>query len=72
MQIDYLIGERIQASLRNYPFLNTQGIRISVSDGNVTLCGTVSKPSDARVILTESLLVNGVNTVIDKLDYREA
>jgi len=71
MQIDYLINERILASLRNYPFINTEGIHISVIDGNVTLCGTVTTPSDARVILTESLLVNGVNTVIDKLDYRE-
>ena len=70
MQIDYLINERILASLRNYPFINTDDIHIAVTDGNVTLRGTVSTPSDARVILTESLLVKGVGTVIDKLDYR--
>lgn len=70
MQIDYLINERILASLKNYPFINTDDIHIAVTDGNVILRGTVSTPSDARVILTESLLVKGVGIVIDKLDYR--
>lgn len=70
MEIDQLINERILASLKSYPFLDTTDIEVSVVDGNVTLSGSVNESSDARVILTESLLVNGVNSVEDKLEYR--
>ncbi len=34
------------------------------------LGGTVKDASDAKVILTESLLIKGVNSVIDNIHYR--
>lgn len=70
MQIDTLIGERIRDSLRSFPFVDTKNIQISVYNGEVTLRGTVREASDARVILTESLLVRGVCSVIDNLNYK--
>ncbi|GAA1514542.1 CBS domain-containing protein [Sphaerisporangium rubeum] len=52
-------------------WMDTSGIRVSVSQGVVTVGGEIGRHHDARVIIRMIERVNGVVDVLDKLEWRQ-
>ncbi|WP_433501406.1 CBS domain-containing protein [Sphaerimonospora sp. CA-214678] len=50
---------------------DTSGVDVRVSDGVVTLVGTMPRPADARILVRMVERVNGVLDVVDMLTWQE-
>ncbi len=52
-------------------WMDTSGVRVSVSEGVVTLSGHLARHSDAQTIARMTERVNGVVDVLDKLEWQQ-